>query len=389
VVSAPTHDRGGASVALSLAVITGTFAVGWVVVVCAARIAGVHPFDANSFTRWDSGHYRAIALHGYTLGRCGSLPQFGPYPPDAWCGNTAWMPGFPLAVRAGVELGLDPIVAGPVVANLATYGFLTMLWFGFLRRARTAVGVTAMLLAAVFPGMTYQRASFPVGLVLLLTIASILLLRSGCYALAGLAAAAVAMAYSSGFLLSGLALAVVVDRAHGASVGLRVRRAATYAAPTVAAWLALLTVFEATTGHWDAWFKVQANYGNGSSVPFATYLEHLWNPPEGTSLAGGWIVAQGWWVLLFSVVVLAVTLRSRFRLPDPTGARLLALFLALYLVAPAMLGGQLSYYRSEALLAVTVPLAMQLRRPVLTAFTLSAAVIAVGMAVLFFDNVLI
>jgi hypothetical protein len=68
------------------------------------RNAPLHPQDLlTSWERWDANWYLTIAQQGY------------PFPVA-----TAFLPLFPLLIRAGILLGLPPVVAGLLVGNLGT-----------------------------------------------------------------------------------------------------------------------------------------------------------------------------------------------------------------------------------------------------------------------------
>src|SRR5215472_17147679 len=74
----------------------------------AALSAGFSPWRAESFARWDSGHYLSIAARGYEFVSCRTIG----YPsPDDWCGNTVWFPGYSWLIRVLSAIGFDPVFA--------------------------------------------------------------------------------------------------------------------------------------------------------------------------------------------------------------------------------------------------------------------------------------
>src|SRR4051812_33067020 len=60
------------------------------------------PFQASTWTRWDSGHYEVIAWSGYDdVVPCASESGYGP---GTWCGHAGWFPAYPRLVRVVHEL---------------------------------------------------------------------------------------------------------------------------------------------------------------------------------------------------------------------------------------------------------------------------------------------
>src|SRR6266550_1965519 len=138
----------------------------WVV---AARL-GADAFAARTWVKWDSGHYLDIARNGYRLFHCGSS-GFGRA--EDWCGNTGWMPLYPLLMALARLAGIDDQVAGLAVSALCHAGALCLIWIAFLQSALTARALLVLAVAAFFPGAIYDQALFPISLFTLCAAASI------------------------------------------------------------------------------------------------------------------------------------------------------------------------------------------------------------------------
>ncbi len=135
-------------------------AVRWLLASAAASV-GFDAWQAASWVRWDARHYMAIASTGYEYFSCARI---GGRPWEA-CGNAAWFPLSPWAMRPLIALGLRAETAGLWISAAAALGSMVALWNAFLRRAG-ARGWLLLGLAAVFPGAVYQHAIFPTSLAL-------------------------------------------------------------------------------------------------------------------------------------------------------------------------------------------------------------------------------
>jgi hypothetical protein len=65
-----------------------------------AEHLGFPAFKGEIWGHWDTGHYLAIAAHGYEFFSCAKIPG---YDPMQWCGNTAWLPGYALLPTFALE----------------------------------------------------------------------------------------------------------------------------------------------------------------------------------------------------------------------------------------------------------------------------------------------
>jgi hypothetical protein len=289
-------------------------------------------------------------------------------------------------VRGGTALGLRPVVAGRLVSELCFVGMVTIVWTVVARNCPRAVAYPLVLLAAAFPGSTYFQAVFPIALgavAAVAAVAAVVLLGRRRPVAAGLAAAVGVVSYPSLVLLGALAVPVVWW-ADGRPRVLRRRfaEAAGFVVPVVAAYGAVLTTFRVTVGRWDAWFLIQAHYGYGDDNPIRLFLDRFRPLTDGSLDHLDGPAAQSVLVVVLVAIVVGVAVIHR-REPDRL-QHLAMVQVLVFWAAPLAIGGQLSVYRSEALL---VPAVLALRRlppVVLWPLTAGALVLAGVMDHLFF-----
>lgn len=365
------------------AAVAGALIVRTFVSAAAAHRLGLSVFDASTWARWDSGLYADIAQHGYVLGRCGVLFPTGPYGPNDWCGNTGWFPLYPLLVRAGIALGLGVGSSGRLVSLLFFAATLTVVWFGFLERLSRPRAYPLLLLVAFFPGSVYYGAMFPLSLTVFGCVSALALLDRGRPGLAGAAAALGAAAYPPVALVA-IVVVVVVWRSARARWW---RDGIAFAAPILLTEMAVVAMFRAWTGRGDAFFLVQHKYDFSTRTALRVYVDRFSSLGNLSAERADAPALQTVLVLALIAATAFVLVRHRHRLTTlEAAAGLLAV--ALWIV-PLALGGQLSIYRSEALLVPVVVLLRRLPAVVAAGFAAVAAGLAVAMDYLFFVNYLI
>src|SRR6266566_5175477 len=96
-----------------------------------AWLVGFTPVAADTWARWDSAHYESIARGGYEVHRC--APGDIGAPGTSWCGNAAWLPGYPVLMAAGHATGVSFWWAGLIISWLLAGATLILLWRTFLR----------------------------------------------------------------------------------------------------------------------------------------------------------------------------------------------------------------------------------------------------------------
>jgi hypothetical protein len=370
------------------------FALARAVLGAAALTAGVPPLRPGSWCRFDCSHYVRIALHGYELAPC---PADSPYA-GLWCGNAAWLPGYPLLIRAVHALGVSPRGAAFLVSGLFALATLALLWRVLLARATSpgsarpaaSAALAALALAAFFPGGVYAHAIYPLGPFGLATVLSLTAAARGRAVAAGLAGAAAAFTYPPGLVLAPvLAAGFLLERR--TDLAARLRRAATGAVLTVAGFGAVLLVQHHDTGSWRAFALVMGGYHHSLGNPLRTIADRvrpaLQLPFDVTTAVPG---AQ---TLLVLILVASAALAVARAARAGTLGRLdlfVSLQTAAFWLLPLFLGGIAEgLHRRETTLLPLVLLTVRLPPAWQGLLAAAAAALTYPMALLFFQGGLI
>ena len=342
----------------------------------------VDGMQAGSWARWDSAHYLSIAQRGYEFFSCARLPG---YDPAEWCGTAAWMPGYPLAIRALTYTGLSLPAAGALLSAAAGVAALGLVWNAFLSAKPTLPNCLTLLLAAFFPGHIYDHAIFPVSLFIVLQLLSLHAYAREQYAQAGLSGALAAFTYSSGLFLAGVygLHVLLAERRRPYSEQLRI--IALTSGGVVLGFAAVLTMQRLQVGVWNAYFLVQHKYHYDPQLPFAMWIQDWKN------LRDSWPHVAGLGEQRLVVLLMATSMLFwlRWRRSPERHETLLATFLVVYWLTPLMMGGQLSLHRAEATLLPAVPLARHIPVPLLLGLLGGALVLSKLLAKLFFISRLV
>ena len=369
------------AVALGLAALG--FLSGFLLIAVGADQAGERWSEAANYTRWDQAHYLSIAEDGYSLISCAEVPG---YPPDEWCGNAGWYPGYPALIRAASTLGLSPVGAAVAISNLALFGVLFLLAWA-LRDRPLPDRLVPVMGASWFPGAVYYRAAFPVSLALLGLVGGLLALRAGRWVLAGLCGAMAVVSYPEGALL-GVAVApplvAWLRRRDGDPHDLW--GAVRFAGCLGMGLVVVLAVYQTSVGRWDAWFLVQKKYGHGVHSPVAQLIDRI-SPLTSGGAAGLRVPAIQTALVVAMMLVLLATAWWQRRSLDRLSWMVLA-FCALAWLFPLSLGSGLSLYRAESILLPAVLLLRLLPRWAAIATVVAFGLLLVPMARLFFDGTL-
>jgi len=377
----PAPDAGG-QIRLNRALRLATAALPPLLAFLAARVlfaraaaaVGVDAALPESWNRWDSGHYLAIATKGYEYFSCARI---GGRPTDA-CGNAAWFPLYPWLLKPWIALGVAPPTAGVWVSGLGALGMLTALWNGFLR-TRGARGWLVLGMAAVFPGAVYQHAIFPTSLTLLcLVLAAFFIVRER-WVLAGLFGGGVALTYVTGLL-------VAAPNALAAWLRTRTLRPALVAGGlAVCGFLLVLVLHQLLLGHWDAFYWVHKKGFPASARPFDTFVWVV-TPAFDPAADPRWrtLGAQALTVTALMILGIGTALVTRKR-RDPVRSWAVVASL-IFWIFPLVVGQGVSFYRSDALILPVLLLLLELPEWVLALLLVWLAVLAGAMAELFFTR---
>lgn len=327
------------------------------------------------WARWDSLHYLDIARDGYRLLSCAEVPG---YPPQDWCGNTGWFPGYPLLIRLLLRAGIPEVPAAVLISAVFAFLALHALWTRFLDCRLERGPLLALGVAAVAPGAVYQHAAFPIAMLLFFQIRALdALARERVFA-AGSWGAAAAFTYPSGVLLA----AVIV--AHGLFRKRAVREILLPASLTALGFALVLLLHQLAVGDWQAFFKVQRKYGFGMGWPQDTLADRL------ARLAADGTLFPTLQTLLVATLMLAmlVALALRWRRLGASDV-LVSLHALIYWLAPLSLGGGLSLHRADALLMPAAFLTRRWPAPAQWGLLLALALTALRVGARFFRGVLV
>jgi len=347
------------------------------VTIAAAHRAGVPPFRASSYARWDAHNYISIATRGYYVEIEGGRVVGG---------NVAWFPGYALLVRAVASRHLTPAKAGLILSALFALLVLALSWAALATLPGVRSPVLALGLAALFPGFVYHHAVFPISMVTALVLLSVMLAARGRYLAAGCCGALAAATYSTGFLVAApLLLAVATDP----QLDRRGRILAAVQAPfLVGAGVLAVLLYQGTTVGWDAFPRMQSEYfGNRPSNPLSTLA---WNTAYVWRGQLRWEYLPQVQTLLVALLMWAAAARYAARRGECTTLdTLLMAAAAVFWVFPMIVGRGVSPSRAESLLVLIVPLLARLPAGVQAVLLLVFAALGAAMGALFFGGSLV
>jgi hypothetical protein len=228
------------------------------------------------WSRWDALHFYALATYGY------SGPGVDPH-------ATAFFPGFPLALRAGMWMGLSPVVSGLLISAAASLVAFAWLFKLAERDGGPGTGRKAVTYLALWPTAVFLVAPYSEALFLAGAIPAFHLARRRRWARAGLPAAlAVATRAAGVFLLFGLALEFLRQRDFS---GARLRSAALGLLVGVLPLVAYAGWLGATEGS-PLQFVTDQRLGWGRELTNPVRaLANTWNTWNGADYPSNWIFA--------------------------------------------------------------------------------------------------
>lgn len=239
-------------VAQPLAATIGSTIFGWLVVWAAVYLGTGQLVSLNLLSHGDGGHYLSIATTGYEF-----FPCLDTYQPGSWCGNTAWQPLYPAAIRLVSLSGLDPRISALIVTAVAGIIF-TLLMLRDSQRSGASAWRLALLIA-VAPGMVWMHAAFPMTMLLLWSALAFRAAARGAAWQAAVWSALAILTHSSGFFIT-LSVAIVLVL----SVRRWFRSTVTFTGIVLGAVLLWLAGLQLAVGSWQAWWLVQAKYYAGA-----------------------------------------------------------------------------------------------------------------------------
>ncbi|MFF4582892.1 hypothetical protein ACFY15_31605 [Streptomyces sp. NPDC001373] len=371
--------------------------------VAAASVAGdgsrVAYWSTAARRRWDSEHYLSIARGGYEMFRCRDrYPDF----PDVVCGNVAWFPGYPMAVRALSGTGLSYELSAAVVTETALLGMFAVLWWLLGAVLTRATGLT-LAIGAVFPGGVYFHAVFPIALATLALLVCVAGVKRGSWWTAAGGGFVAVSCHPVGAVAVVMLLSSALFAWRGDAWPLRCAKAGLSAAVAACGVLWAEWLMWQATGRWDAYATIQrVSYGQGDlREPFAELVRaydvpfRSWYTPKGRL---PWLVEhalaahrpQLWLNAVFVVLVVAtaaVLLVRERRLAVEEWAALV-LTVAVFLV-PFLAGAQMSWYRNHAQMFVGLVLVRRMSPWVQVPLLAACAAQYALLGAMFFAGVLV
>lgn len=346
----------------------GVPVVAWLastLLMCAAAVlSGQNFWNPPVRQRWDSEWYLSIASYGYESFRCiDRYPDF----PDVWCGNTAWFPGYPVAIRLVAAFGVPHDVAALIVSDACLLGSFAILW-NLLGSRLTWPSSCSMATAVVFPGVIYFHVVFPTSMCLLGVLLVILGVRRELWPLAGLGAFIALSTHLVGVVgVVALAASVLFGWRTFSWPGRLWRVGATVASGALAYPWSMWMIHN-DTGSWTIYWQHQDEaYGNVGLHNPLEQIGRFWDTsfsaihhPEADAT---WLVthtmaahqAQLAINLAFLLLVIATT-AWRWPRHDLAAWEVVAVLIAIGAVLIPLLSGAWSaWYRHNALMLVALP----------------------------------
>lgn len=348
-----------------------------------AVYGGDNPFDAHTWTSWDSPIYLGIAQDGYTSYEC---PQ-AELDQGAWaCGNFGWFPLYPALIAPFLHAGLDGEAVGVAISSLFWLGLLIVVWRGLLLPAAGRATLPALALATFAPGAFYFHTVYPVSMAACLLAIALVCLRDHRWWGAGGAAALATATYPTAGVVAGVAGLWLLLVAPAPDLRERIRRILVVCVPPVVAVALVFGYAELATGQWNGYFGVQARFRDGFTLPFGNWLDITKPRFEGLGHVSIFLSLQSLLTTLLVATVLVATWRRR-RDASPFDWLVALWALAFWLVP--LCQDVVAYYRTDTLL---VPIAVAFARlaPLyVTALAGAGAVIAAGMTLAFMQGILV
>ena len=353
--------------------IIGAWALAQVLMLIAAVWSDDDPFSPDTYARWDSGLYLAVANDGPTLERCVDIPNRSP---DDWCGTAGWLPLYPLLIRAlSVISSMSPVMSAWVIASVAQLAGLTGLVM--LLRRRGATGQRLLIIttiAALFPGAVWNHAIFPMSLAAALMWWGLVMSDRRHLVIAAILIGLTAVAHNSGIVIVAVWVALTV---------LRHRTKASLVASAVAVTpaLVLFAYQQMALGHWNAHLLIQSSYGHRIGFAPQVIIDRVVDAFDAGArpfmLAS---IQDVYLVVLIALAVFGVAAGVRSQRNDETITAAAIIGIANGLVALSITGSDIAHWRLAALAVGIVPALKSRSLPVLFGVAVINAVFFIGIA---------
>jgi hypothetical protein len=338
---------------------------------------------SSTWIRWDSGYYIQIAENSYEYFSCAG--HFG-YPINApqMCGNAGWFPGYPLIIKLFSVLPFSAYDVSPWVSRLMF--FMSLILFSKVANVSklSFKNIVFMLIPAFWFGHIYFNNTFPNSTVLFFMLLAFYSYLNEKKWILYFSCIMASMSYPTGILVSG----VVTITMFLSSDEKLLKRGKTML-PAVFGFVGLALFFaylQYDVGDWSAFLDIQKKYNHGIYNPLLNIGVKFSGFSFDFSDGKNSILMQSALILLLYFITTAYFfIRKLYRIKL---FLLSYIFFTVYLVFPWVVGGDISMYRSEAILLPACLLYKDVNTKINLIFV--AVLIAQGamMGHWFFNNVL-
>jgi hypothetical protein len=299
----------------------------------------------STWIRWDSGYYIQIAERGYEYFSCAG--HFG-YPLDAidMCGNAGWFPGYPIILRLFSVLPFSIHDLSPWISRLMF--FMSLVLFSKTANVSriTFRNVVFMLIPAFWFGFIYFNNTFPNSTVLFFILLAFYSYMGDKKWLLYFSCVMASLSYPTGILVS-----AVVSITMFLSSNAKVMNRGSTLLPAFFGMIGLFLFFaylQYDVGDWSAFFNIQKKYNHGIHNPILNIRSKFRGFSFDLTDGKNSIILQTEFILvlyIFTAIYFVVRKLYLIKL-----YLLSFVFFTVYLFFPWIVGGDLSVYRSEALL---------------------------------------
>lgn len=334
------------------------------------------------WVRWDSGHYFAIAEHGYEAFPC--FRRFPEYASNqaALCGNCGWMPGFPALIWLLQQLGFSAATSAQFIVQTAFLLFLNFLWHHVFSHSGTK-GKLLLFLTACWPGTVYYQAAFPIALFVLVVVMCLYYLKEEQLLRAMLCAAGASLVYSTGFLLGAAIVPYILFRYRD-----NVKQMLPFLLVPLSSFASfglVIGIQWMQTGVFAAFFQTQTKYGHGMNSPIkmlGLIVQRAISAPQPDVRFSDWVT------LLITAGLLALIIWYLIRGRDTAIKLLLLGYVGCFWLVPLSMSPHLAFYRQAAALAPLVLFLTELPRKAIFSLLICALIINPVFARLFLLDLL-
>jgi hypothetical protein len=354
-------------------IIIGAWALAQAFMMVAAIWSDHDPLSPDTYARWDSGLYLAVASDGPTLERCVDIPNRSP---DDWCGTAGWLPLYPVLIRSVAVISpMSPVMSAWVIAAIAQLAALTGLVVLLSRRQLAGTPLALITtIAALFPGAVWHHAIFPMSLAVALMWWGLVMSDRQHPLVAATLIGLTAVAHTSGIVI--IAVWIVLSLLRH-----RTRTSLSVSAVAVTPSLALFAYQQLALGHWNAHLLIQSSYGHRIGFAPLVIVDRLIDAFAANArpymLAS---IQDVYLVILITLAVVGLTASVLAQRTDETITTAALIGIVNGLVALSITGSDIAHWRLSALAVGIVPVLKNSSKPVLVGVAAANAALFIAIA---------